>query len=469
MRPDKLVTQIKPAGRLERLKRMAGLDHRQSASHPPDVTSRPGPASRTNRPAVGAQRRERPARSWRSPERIHALLIDCLAGRALAADRELSTLGLWDRAACAACEARVGGALDEALARQRVSPPPSAKRILDGYRASVAARNAYQITRMRPVFRELGAAGVECLLLKGAALNLTLYAAPGVRDMSDIDLLIRPGDLEAADGALRAAGCRRGAEPVRADFFPRFYYEREYLTGDQPSVRIDLHVRPFRPLWYAATVPDHALWDGSVCVDFGGASLRVPGPADTFLHLCVHAACHGCTQLRWMWDIVLFMDRYRDAADWDAWVRRADDWGVRYAVYRTLRSLRRSFGDTVRLSARGPGVTAPEDRLQNVTPDDPCEGVLDLAAIAERFRCHPTPGEWWAITQAPRDADHPTAHVLTNLLSLSGWRNRLSYLAAVALPDRSHMAHWYPRRHRGWLAVAHLARLMRMRGPQVDG
>ncbi len=405
--------------------------------------------------------------SRRRLERIHALLIDCLAGRASISSRALRRLGLWDRAACAACEMRIGGMLDVALKAHGVAIPPSAQRILDGYRAQVAARNATQTAGMTPVYRALDDAGVPFLLLKGAALNATFYPSPDIRDMSDVDVLIQPDDLPAADAALRRAGCRAGAEPVRADFFPRFYYEREYYTAGPAPVRIDLHVRPFRPVLYAGTVPREAFWRDAVTAEVGGRQVRGPAPPEMFLHLCVHAAAHGCTQVRWLWEIVTYIDRHGATLDWDDLGRRAEAWGVRLAVYRTLRALARTFGATLPVRTTGGCTEANGSEGATTGLRRAGGGSPSVSALTARFRHRPTLKQWLAISQAPRDAAHPAAHVLTNLVCLPGWQNRLAYLAAVARPDASHMAGWYPWRHRGWLPAAYLARVLGVKGKRA--
>ena len=82
--------------------------------------------------------------------------------------------------------------------------------------------------------------------------------------------------------------------------------------------------------------------------------------------------------------------------------------------------------------------------------------------VAERLRQLPV--KWQdraALWQAPRDADHPVAHVLVNVACTPGWRFALAYLFAVAVPDRKHMGRWYRRRHRGWLPWAHVVRWLR--------
>ena len=45
-------------------------------------------------------------------------------------------------------------------------------------------------------------AGVPLMVLKGAALNLTIHEDPGERAMLDLDLLVKPQDSERARGLL---------------------------------------------------------------------------------------------------------------------------------------------------------------------------------------------------------------------------------------------------------------------------
>lgn len=65
-------------------------------------------------------------------------------------------------------------------------------------------------------------AAIPCVALKGAALRtLGIYAA-GERPMGDVDLLVRPGDLAAVDGALQELGYFEARQtPRHAIYEPR--------------------------------------------------------------------------------------------------------------------------------------------------------------------------------------------------------------------------------------------------------
>ena len=121
--------------------------------------------------------------------------------------------------------------------------------------------------------------------------------------MSDVDLLIRADTVDRAFAALEGCGCKRGFELLRDDFFPRYHYEVEFHTTSARPLRLDLHVRPLRPLRIARLMPDDALWKGARRVNVDDAYAFVPAPEAMLVHLCAHAAYHGCSRLLWLYDI----------------------------------------------------------------------------------------------------------------------------------------------------------------------
>ena len=276
------------------------------------------------------------------------------------------------------------------------------------------------------------AAGVPVLALKGAALNLTVYPGPEDRPMDDLDLLVRPEMAGQAIQVLESVGCRPGEPLVREDFFPRFHYEREFRTGIIHPVKIDLHVRPFRPLRYSRTVPPDALWSRAKAVACGRARILIPGPADMLIHLAAHGAIHGHARRMWLEDVQRWIRVHAEKLDWDDIVRTAVAWGLALPLRSGLERVEREFG--------------------SICPDQ---------ALGRLRRMNPGWRERLALRQAPRDATHPVAHVVADSLCTPGIGFVLSYLAAMAFPGRAHMAEWYGRRHFGWLLCAHGLRLLR--------
>ncbi len=313
----------------------------------------------------------------------------------------------------------------------RSAPSPGARRSVKPRAADFvqSCRNIHMMHVLKRIAARFNEADIPLLALKGAALNLTIYEHADERPMGDLDLLVKPEQVEAALALLEELGCFRREPLVREDFFPRFYHEIEYAAGSIYPVKIDLHVRPFRPLRYAQLVPSDALWQRAEPVQFGQATVQIPAADDMLIHLAAHCAIHGNPRRMWLQDIKRWADARGADIDWSRFLATVQNWGLVLPVREALDRTRREFGPVCPAEVL--------DRLQQTR-------------VSWRDRL--------ALRQAPRDASHPVAHVAVNLLCTPGWRFSLGYLLAVLLPDRGHMSEWYCRRHWGWLPWAHLLR-----------
>ena len=250
--------------------------------------------------------------------------------------------------------------------------------------------------------------------------------------MTDIDILVRPADTSEADQVLMSAGCRAGRPLVRRDFFPRYYYEREYQISGPSAFRLEVHGHLFRPLRYMQTVPVEGMWDDPIRARLHGIDVLLPSNENMVIHLAAHSTIHGNVRLLWLYDIFRFIRTHADRIDWSKVQEKAIAWSLSPAVHRALFQTAELFDD-VNL----------HDRVAGFCCDTKWRDRLVLA-------------------QAPRDSAHPLAHVAVNVLTAPGVLFRLGYLWAMMFPDRDHMGAVYPWRHPGWPACAHVWRLARL-------
>lgn len=175
-------------------------------------------------------------------------------------------------------------------------------------------------------------AAVEWAVLKGPVLALLLHEQPGLRRYGDLDLLVRPASLPAALAALE----RCGARPAGDDWgvLRRDGVGEVALVLPSGTV-VDLHwdvVNEAR-VRRAFDLPAGLLLQRARRVDIGGVGVRTLDPADTLLHLCLHACLSGGERLVWLKDVE------RAAAvdlDWDEVVARARRAGTALAAAVTL-------------------------------------------------------------------------------------------------------------------------------------
>jgi hypothetical protein len=165
--------------------------------------------------------------------------------------------------------------------------------------------------------RRLDAAGVEALLIKGWSVARR-YPEPGLRPYSDLDFIIRPGQLDAARAAFAAP----------------------------PSLEcaVDLHDGPSR----VDPVEFDALVECAETASLGSVRVRMLGPEDHLRLLAMHALRHGVFRPLWLVDLAVCVEGRRPGFDWDRCLgpaSRESDW-VLGAIALSERLLGASTVDT---------------------------------------------------------------------------------------------------------------------------
>ena len=341
----------------------------------------------------------------------------------------------WVSLADDAAQAGLAALLLDHATLNNLELPDACVRKLRGAAMTVTLRHNNMMRELERLVSAFNRAAIPVMLLKGAALNLTVYERADQRPMSDLDLLVKPEHAHEALALLKEHGCESGYDLIRDDFFPRYHYEVELFTGGPRPVRIDLHARPFRPLRLARTMPTDALWHEANAMRIGEAEALIPRPELMLLHLAAHAAFHGCSRVLWLYDIRRLVDHYGASIDWTLVTRCASRWQLSSAV--------------------SCAIEQTEELLGSVCPSN----------VRAELRTHQA--NWqdrWTLAQAPRDADSPFMHVLCNVLCTPGVRLRTGYLMAHLFPGAKHLATMYPYRHRGWFLCAHIWRGIRVLG-----
>jgi hypothetical protein len=219
------------------------------------------------------------------------------------------------------------------------------------------ARTAFEQTRYRngllfgeasDAVRELGVAGVPVCLLKGAALSIVAYRDPSLRPMSDVDFLVRAGDLAATLDVLRDTGWKTpislGPQEIASTHSAPFTNE---TLGS-----IDLHWRSLDAA--AEPLADVRLWDASTPAALGPQPVRVPAHEDLLLHACVGGQrFEGDVVCRWIADAHLIVTSSDSRLDWDRLVWEASQHDEAATVMDALEYLHATFGTPVPDSARG--------------------------------------------------------------------------------------------------------------------
>jgi hypothetical protein len=180
-------------------------------------------------------------------------------------------------------------------------------------------RNQAILTELGVVAALLNEAGIEPVLLKGAAYCVTgVYANPATRYLVDVDLLIPESQLSNGIEVLM----QNGFDWDRTDQLGRFRHHHPPLQR-KGSVCFELH-HSLGTGSCRTLLPASEVIKLSVPHEFQGARVRVPSPE----HLMTHVITHSQVQnpyneriwppLRAMYDLVLIQRRFESELDWNS-------------------------------------------------------------------------------------------------------------------------------------------------------
>lgn len=207
---------------------------------------------------------------------------------------------------------------------------------LRGQRRHTLVANEMLFRGVAPVIAALEDAGVRTVLLKGASLALRHYPDPGLRPMSDVDLLVAPGDLTRAVRLFANHGFFPTVEPT-----PRrtqLLHAEDF--ADERGVHVDLHWRlhPHRE------EADESMWTRLDPLSIAGAPSHALSTADELLHQLVHGLhWSDVSPIRWVADSCGILANPSRPVDWEVFVTAAVHGRVATAALEGLRFLRDEF------------------------------------------------------------------------------------------------------------------------------
>ncbi len=289
----------------------------------------------------------------------------------------------------------------------------------DAYRAAALAlvvrENARRLDGLAARASEaLAAAGIPCLLLRGAAIARWLYDDVAERPYQDVDLLVRQADHARAGDALVAMGMARVMANVAAS-----EAAPHARTFESPDGDLDLHWT----LKGVGAAPD-ALWEALAgtpeSLELGGARVSTPPVAGRVLIVALHAAQHGPEGPAQLRDVAQAVER----APLEAW--------------REAAGLARRLGALTWFAAGLRHLPEGAELLRRLDAEAPADLEVEIRAAG----------------------GVPMIRGLAQLERTGGTAGKLRLVARKAFPTPDFMREWSPtaRRGRAGLAAAYAGR-----------
>jgi len=239
----------------------------------------------------------------------------------------------WRAITGAAIVQAVPGVLLDRLSHNQLGDaiPRDCHAMLTGAARAVAMRNLRRLAALGEVLTAFSAAGIPVVVLKGAYLAGQIYRDQSMRQMVDIDLLVRPADLTATVGELQRLGFR-GDQPVLPG-------DRETGKHLGPMSRagvgaVEVHWR-LTPPGQSYSIDPSELWERAVPVTFSGSPALGLSVEDLILHIAFHAAFdHQFGQgVRPLIDLAQITRNGDAKIDWTVVASRGQRWGWWRGVY----------------------------------------------------------------------------------------------------------------------------------------
>lgn len=241
-------------------------------------------------------------------------------------------------------------------------PADAAARLRSSHQRT-ALRNMMRHRALSRVMRRLGDRGIDVMILKGAYLATAVYGDPALRDMRDMDILVRRRDVGDAYRALLEFGHDGHAlleSEVEAEC-ARFHHLPPVKLQGAPPVEVHWSITP---PGFPVTIDMDGVWQRATEARVSGVRVMAMAPDDLLLHLSLHAALQHRfrMRLRHLCDIAVTITRFRDTIDWDRLAAVAKASAASRYVYCALRVAESVLG--------APLPPAAVDRLARTAVDE---------------------------------------------------------------------------------------------------
>ncbi|MGV0954193.1 MAG: nucleotidyltransferase family protein [Fluviibacter sp.] len=289
------------------------------------------------------------------------------------------------------------------------------KEMLKGVWKKSFLENTTRLKLMLDMTKTLNADGVKFILLKGLANAIGLYGDLGARPMSDIDILIKPKDLENCHQSLIEQGWHTDTPPSPAR--KRFQYASTYYHANGGN--LDLHWRPAEEFTSDYYDPN----------DLGTTSqFAWMGKTFDALNPTTNLACtilHGCawnhlSPVRWISDSLLLLKDTKNPIDWTSFEALVDRYHFRHVTHAGLRFLAQEFPGVAHLIPKCLLESEPhpeETTLLNIrcrsrSATSSCDEILILASKARKQFNLDRSDQFWACANhlAPQEVDQLKEH-----------------------------------------------------------
>lgn|GEM_PF-2057495 len=279
--------------------------------------------------------------------------------------------------------------------------------VRDYFKAILSLNDAHNeaiLDGLARIVGALNAAGIEPMLLKGAAYLVEgLYPAPSIRVVGDIDLLVADGLAANAAAALYGIGFISGGETV-----PETHHHLPMMHDHAAQLTVEIHTRvehrqpdQIAPsAWFRENPVPHAFRDLRVLL---------PDATRAVAHNVIHGQLNhgnhreGRISLRELLDLAMIRASRENKIDWAELDRRFSHAGEGEALATYLAYAEHLFGQPAPPLTAAPRLSALDDLRHAIDPASswPDHASHEVAAILVRAEIRQDLGNCWVFELSP--------------------------------------------------------------------
>ncbi len=207
--------------------------------------------------------------------------------------------------------------------------PDDIMQILESHQHQTTIDNLYRAGELSLILDDFDRANIETLVFKGPAVALSCYGSIGLRNFSDLDLLIPECKVLIAREILIKRGFEAAGNltPHQQQRFLSSGYHWSFARSTDDLI-LEVHWR-ITPRYFSFPLEIASLWQRRVVLNLPRKKAFQPSPEDCLLALCAHGAKHAWERLVWISDVAHLIQT-NEHIDWNTVMERAQ----------TLRSVR---------------------------------------------------------------------------------------------------------------------------------
>jgi hypothetical protein len=213
-------------------------------------------------------------------------------------------------------------------------PGPYAEKLNAKYHNNLY-KNVILADELNKALTAFGKSNIPVIVLKGVTLAELLYNNPGLRVVSDMDIIVPVNMIDTARALITELGY--GLSDVKKSWKHPFH-DIPYCKQARLPVFIELHRNLDDPS--LVNIPLDDIWKRAQSFQMQGTASLLLSPEDTLLYLSGCFVKPSNFNLKTLGDITELLKKYNGLLDWDYILKSARSWQVYISLTYTLKMAR---------------------------------------------------------------------------------------------------------------------------------